>query len=461
MKINHNTALRLGKLSLLPYLAAHVDTYHRWMQSHELQELTASEPLTLEEEYAMQQSWARDENKCTFILHSRDMPLNYEAPDSLKQYGGMIGDVNLFLDAEDATIAELELMIAGRQQLGIKIFRVKIGFDNTASIALFERLGFAEVSRSDFFREVTMETSASSSSSSSAIQLSVEKMNAYENIAISSTADLPKATTAARRLFLIDAAHDLAAPGDKCLPILDTPDQLLLPILDEALNFIDQQTEAATVVVCQAGVSRSAAVVTAYIMRKEQTDPFTALATLQSRYPPACPAPSFMYQLYLYQLMGYKFDAALSQYRKFQLSTVAHRTAGAALPDFDALLVRVREKLAESAPSSAVAQDVRLRCQKCRKIVVEADSVLGDHRRERQGAPCASILIEPPEWLQDELSKGDVEGKIVCAMPLNAGSKSVCGAKLGVYRWQGCECSCGEWVCPAFLIQKSKVDLVK
>ena len=36
--------------------------YHRWMRSTELQELTASEPLTLQEEYAMQQSWRDDDD---------------------------------------------------------------------------------------------------------------------------------------------------------------------------------------------------------------------------------------------------------------------------------------------------------------------------------------------------------------------------------------------------------------
>lgn len=36
------------------------------MQSKELQELTASEPLTLEQEYEMQRSWREDE-KSTFL----------------------------------------------------------------------------------------------------------------------------------------------------------------------------------------------------------------------------------------------------------------------------------------------------------------------------------------------------------------------------------------------------------
>lgn len=95
--------------------------------------------------------------------------------------GGMAGDVNLFWNDHDDEhgTAEIEIMVAARvsrrkgiarealrlmmsyafYELGVKTFRAKIGFDNSASLALFRGLGYAEVSRSDMFREATMELS--------------------------------------------------------------------------------------------------------------------------------------------------------------------------------------------------------------------------------------------------------------------------------------------------------------
>lgn len=34
--------------------------YHEWMQGTELQQLTASEPLSLDEEFEMQEAWRND-----------------------------------------------------------------------------------------------------------------------------------------------------------------------------------------------------------------------------------------------------------------------------------------------------------------------------------------------------------------------------------------------------------------
>lgn len=39
----------------------------------------------------------------------------------------------------------------------VHCFRAKIGFSNTGSLALFQKLGYLEVGRSEVFREVTLE----------------------------------------------------------------------------------------------------------------------------------------------------------------------------------------------------------------------------------------------------------------------------------------------------------------
>jgi RimJ/RimL family protein N-acetyltransferase len=167
------------------------------MKSPEIQEATASEPLSLEEEYAMQQSWRLDHDKLTFIAC---LPVSFNSGIASIQGGvydgpkNMIGDVNLFLTAADedqeGCIGELELMIAptearrkgyGRativtflsyiqnnleailseykQKIGIEKMsllqlRVKIGSKNEKSINLFESLGFIKVDQSpNYFGE--------------------------------------------------------------------------------------------------------------------------------------------------------------------------------------------------------------------------------------------------------------------------------------------------------------------
>jgi hypothetical protein len=54
----HVTVTKRGQV---PYHADHVPLYNAWMQTPELLELTASEPLSLEEEYENQVSWREDE----------------------------------------------------------------------------------------------------------------------------------------------------------------------------------------------------------------------------------------------------------------------------------------------------------------------------------------------------------------------------------------------------------------
>nr|XP_028572642.1 N-acetyltransferase 9 isoform X2 [Podarcis muralis] len=109
MRINQNTVLQGKRVTLVPYTSAHVPKYHEWMKSEELQRLTASEPLSLEQEYEMQRSWREDADKCTFIVLDTDK----WSKQTTTEEDCMVGDVNLFLtDSEDPTLGEIEIMIA-------------------------------------------------------------------------------------------------------------------------------------------------------------------------------------------------------------------------------------------------------------------------------------------------------------------------------------------------------------
>jgi len=190
------------RILLVPYKPHHVKKYHSWMQDPEIQRLTASEPLTLKEEYEMQQSWFNDEDKLTFIIldklewkrrHDKFFEdgnvITNLSPQVLRKItpfeeDSMIGDVNLYFNEDEdeegnSTIkfCEISIMIAekdykrkgyatdviqmvtnfSRKHFNLFYIVAKIGMDNEPSINLFkERLNFYVHSKSDVFQELTM-----------------------------------------------------------------------------------------------------------------------------------------------------------------------------------------------------------------------------------------------------------------------------------------------------------------
>ncbi|KAF8464619.1 GNAT domain-containing protein [Kalaharituber pfeilii] len=106
MRLNENTALLSSKVLLVPYDPHHVPMYHLWMEDPHLRDATASEGLTIDEEYKMQQSWRTDNDKLTFI--SVLPPPEPEKEAVIAEVDdppeNMIGDINLFFfdnDSED------------------------------------------------------------------------------------------------------------------------------------------------------------------------------------------------------------------------------------------------------------------------------------------------------------------------------------------------------------------------
>ena len=64
----NNFMLHGTRVKLVPYSPWHVETYHEWMKDPYILKMTASEPLTMRQEYAMQKMWNEDSTKRTFIV---------------------------------------------------------------------------------------------------------------------------------------------------------------------------------------------------------------------------------------------------------------------------------------------------------------------------------------------------------------------------------------------------------
>lgn len=167
-----------------------------------IQEATASDRLTLEEEYENQESWRASHDKLTFIICQPLTAANDRV--SITEGDGdtedkMIGDVNFFLyddeDDEGCCVGEVDIMIAGVQDRGkgigravvssflhyiqrnldgvlveyktsrpsesaelpkLKQLMVKIKADNAPSIALFKNIGFVQEGDINYFGEVKL-----------------------------------------------------------------------------------------------------------------------------------------------------------------------------------------------------------------------------------------------------------------------------------------------------------------
>ena len=155
MRLNAQTTLVGKKCVLVPYTgrdAAGVDgaasekagttgkdlvpVYHSWMKSAEIQELTCSEPLSLEEEYAMCKSWQEDANKLTFIVCARvsGSEKGLLSPDALPERE----EVETLLpvaDGQNATGSKARAPVVHRGET----FRVKTGGSGSDSDSAAEK----------------------------------------------------------------------------------------------------------------------------------------------------------------------------------------------------------------------------------------------------------------------------------------------------------------------------------
>ncbi|CAL5351751.1 unnamed protein product [Camellia sinensis] len=219
------------------------------------------------------------------------------------------------------------------------------------------------------------------------------------------------------------------------VPLRDTENENLLDYLDVCLNFIDKSRKEGSVLVhCFAGVSRSAAIITAYLMRTEQLSQEDALESLQKSCEFVCPNDGFLEQLKMFEEMGFKVDHACPIYKRFRLKMLRPMMIGDSYncgERIDTSKFGADPGLPTEEASSDVGtsgnsirvSNAAYRCKKCRRVVAlqenivdhvpgEGETSFGWHKR-KGGNPfnkcdeieCSSIFVEPLRWMTTGLKK--------------------------------------------------------
>uniref|UniRef100_A0A8C8G185 Dual specificity protein phosphatase 12 n=1 Tax=Oncorhynchus tshawytscha TaxID=74940 RepID=A0A8C8G185_ONCTS len=239
---------------------------------------------------------------------------------------------------------------------------------------------------------------------------------------------------------------------------LDESSTDLLSHLDDCIRFICDACEASKSVLvhCHVGQSRSAAVVTAYLMKCHKMNFGDAYAKLQQLKPDVKMNEGFVDQLALYESLGCEVDVTSPQYKQYRLQKLTEK-----YPE----LQNVPKELFAVDPYLSTCSEVVYRCKKCRNtnvLHVHPLHTIGNGPtafayKKMSNLPsgdqtqCTSYFTEPVQWMEQALL-GVMDGQILCPK---------CSSKLGSFSWCGEQCSCGRWVTPAFQMHKNRVDEIK
>ncbi|KAK9057751.1 hypothetical protein SSX86_022589 [Deinandra increscens subsp. villosa] len=271
---------------------------------------------------------------------------------------------------------------------------------------------------------------------------------------------------------LENAGHDLKLVR-MAVPLRDMESENLLDYLDVCLDFIEESRKNGSVLVhCFAGVSRSAAIITAYLMRTERLSLEDALESLRQSNESVCPNDGFLEQLTMFEDMGFKVDHSNTIYKRFRLKVLGdsyNRGENIDSSKFAAdpgLTKKEASILTETTSQKEIIPTPAFRCKKCRRVVALQENVINHIPGEGESSfqwqkrnnhsyfnkydelECTSIFVEPLRWMKT-VEEGALEGKLWCTH---------CEGRLGYFNWSGIQCSCGSWITPAFQLHRSRID---
>lgn len=228
----------------------------------------------------------------------------------------------------------------------------------------------------------------------------------------------------------------------KYIPLSDHPKEDLLSNLEEADCFIRKGISKGVVLVhCFFGISRSASLVIAHIMKKYNLTYSEAFERVKTRRDIINPNEGFVQQLKLYEEMGYQLDYSNMHYKFHLLTVAAEGIRKGQKPQNLLELVQPDPGLELTDPKSAV-----YRCRNCHRILALRTHII--QHKDKYKNCTRKLFLQPITWMNVVNLTG---GKFCCPK---------CSCLLGSFSWiKGSQCQCGIVVCPAFYMLPSKVTL--
>lgn len=226
----------------------------------------------------------------------------------------------------------------------------------------------------------------------------------------------------------------------KYIQLSDHPKEDLLSHFEEADSFIKEGLSKGVVLIhCFFGVSRSAALVIAHIMKKYQLTYREAFERVKAKRSIVYPNQGFVSQLKLYKEMGFAIDPSHMHYKMHRLIVVGDKIRKGLKPLALAELIQPDPGFEPKEPDGNV-----YRCRRCQRILALESNVL---LHKDQGEICTrKLFVEPVAWMNVMHVTGS---RLVCPK---------CTSKLGSFSWiKGCPCSCGVIVSPAFYLSPSRL----
>lgn len=160
--------------------------------------------------------------------------------------------------------------------------------------------------------------------------------------------------------------------------VLDEVTSDLLSHMDKCFLFIREAVDGggAALVHCHAGRSRSATIITAYLMKRYQLGFTEAYNRLKGVKPDVQVNSGFEEQLSLYEAMQCEVDTSSPLYKQYRLTKITEK-----YPE----LQHVPRELFAADPAHSSSSEVSYRCRKCRRTLFRDSSLLSHPVGE--GAP--------------------------------------------------------------------------